>query len=218
VHRLHIVDESGAKAPRLYAILLAGFGAIAFFRSSFFTLRVSGTDIGIGPSALLQSLIGAADRMIDRDQAQGRASALATIMRDVDFDKAKAALPALCFLLVENITPDDQKNISDQIKGLASTPDILPDQKSTILGVYLIRVVGAEVLDLAVQALGSEIRKTTPTGTTGATGGTGATGPTGATGASGGTGATRPTGATGASGGTGPTGPTGASAATGGAD
>jgi hypothetical protein len=153
---------TGTKAPRLYAILLAGFGAIAFFRSSLFTVRVGDTDVGIGPSALLQSLLSASDRMIDRDQAQGRATDVAGIMRDVDFDKARASLPSLCFLLVENITPADQEGVGGQIKRLAAAADVSPDQKAIILGVYLIRQVGADVLDLAVQALGIEIRKPPP--------------------------------------------------------
>lgn len=160
VNKFQVVTET--KAPRLYALLLAGFGSIAFFRSSFFTVRIGGSDIGIGPSALLQSLLGAADRMIDRDQAQGRATDVAGIMRHVDFNKAWAALPSLCFLLVEYITPEDQKGVSDQIKSLAATPDIRLELKATILGVYLIRQVGSDVLDLAVQALGTEIRKDPP--------------------------------------------------------
>ncbi len=158
VNRLGVTADT--KAPRLYAILLAGFGAIAFFRTSLFTLRVADADIGIGPSAVLQSLLAAADRMIDRDQAQGRATDVAGIMRDVDFAKARAALPSLCFLLVENITPSDQEGVRQQIDRLAEAVDVSTDQKAIILGVYLIRQVGAHVLDLAVQALGTEIQKT----------------------------------------------------------
>jgi len=149
---------AGTRAPRLYGILLAGFGAIAFFRTSLFTMRVGGADIGVGPSALLQSLLGAADRMIDRDQAQGRATDVAEIMRDISFAKARAALPSLCFTLVENLTPADQKGASEQIRSLAQSPELGEDAKAVILGVYLIRQVGADVLELAVRALGPEIR------------------------------------------------------------
>jgi len=163
---LLIVNKLGlaanTKAPRLYAILLAGFGAVAFFRTSLFTMRIAGADIGIGPSAVLQSLLAAADRMIDRDQAQGRATDVAGIMRDIDFEKARYALPSLCFVLVENITPADQEGVNQQIERLAQAPGVSVDQKAIILGVYLIRQVGADVLDLAVQALGAEIRKQPP--------------------------------------------------------
>ena len=46
--------------------LVAGFGALAFFRSSLFIANIGGQDIGIGPSAFLQSVLDAADRGVDR--------------------------------------------------------------------------------------------------------------------------------------------------------
>ena len=162
VYKLGVV--AGTRAPRLYAILLAGFGAIAFFRTSLFTVRVGDTDVGVGPSALLQSLLGAADRMIDRDQAQSRATDVSGIMRNIDFAKANQSLPSLCFVLVENITPADQVGLREQISRLAADRDISSDQKSVILGVYLLRQVGADVLALAVEALGPEIRRQPPPG------------------------------------------------------
>jgi hypothetical protein len=160
VHRFAMA--AGSKVPRLYEILLASFGSIAFFRTSLFTMRVSGADIGVGPSALLQSLLGAADRMIDRNQAQGRAIDVAGIMREISFDKARIALPSLCFILVENVTPAEQKGISDQIRSLAEATELSEDAKAVILGVYLIRQVGANVLERAVRALGAEIRGQPP--------------------------------------------------------
>jgi hypothetical protein len=155
VRQLHVLDHQ--TSPRLYEILLASFGAIAFFRTSLFTIRVGGSDIGIGPAALLQSLLDAADMMIDRDQAQGRAEDVADTMTRVNFDKAQLALPTLCFTLVQNLTADDQKNVADQIKNLAATDKIAAESKTIILGVYLIRLVGADVLLRAVRALGKEI-------------------------------------------------------------
>jgi hypothetical protein len=143
---------------RLYEIFLASFGAVAFFRTSLFTARVGGTDVGIGPSAVLQSLLAAADRMIDRDQAEGRAEDVANIMHNVDFGKAQLALPPLCFTLVQNITPEDQKAAAEQIKQIASTTGIPDQAKSIILGVFLIRLVGADVLERSVKALGSNIK------------------------------------------------------------
>lgn len=164
VYKLGVV--AGTRAPRLYAILLAGFGAISFFRTSLFMVRIGDTDVGVGPSALLQSLLGAADRMIDRDQAQSRATDVSDIMRNIDFAKANQSLPSLCFVLVENITPADQVGLREQISRLAADRDISPEQKSVILGVYLLRQVGADVLALAVEALGPEIRRQPPVGAT----------------------------------------------------
>ena len=142
---------------RFNQILLGAFGAIAFFRTSLFTARIGGNDVGIGPSALLKSLLDATDRMIDRDQAEGRAGEVAGIMRGVDFATARVALPTLCFTLVETIDSAAQEGARQQIDKLASSREIDDQMKSVILGTYMIRLVGADVLVLAIEALRPKI-------------------------------------------------------------
>jgi hypothetical protein len=141
----------------IYEVLLAGFGAIAFFRSSLFTARVGDANVDIGPSTLLKSLLEASDRMINRSQASDRADDATTIMAGVKFMKARAALPTLCFTIVENVTDEDQKRIAAQINALIPGPDLTEEQCSLILGVYLIRLVGPAVLARAKNALGGTI-------------------------------------------------------------
>jgi hypothetical protein len=151
---------SGKSPVWLYQMLLASFGAIAFFRTSLFTVRVGNSDVGIGPSALLQALLTAADRMLDRDQAEGRAEDVASIMRVVDYTKARAALPTLCLILVQSLTQADQESLGRQIDSLDKRNDVDAEAKSIILGVYLIRVVGADVLERSVTALAPYITRT----------------------------------------------------------
>jgi hypothetical protein len=153
----HIFEKSDP--AWLYQMLLAGFGAVAFFRTSLFTVRIGGTDVGIGPSALLQSLLNAADRMLDRGQAGGRAGDAAEIMRKVDFAKARTALPVLCMIAVQGIPDDVQENVSKQIEAVNARNDITPEAKSIILGIYLIRIVGPDVLERSVEALGTSIQR-----------------------------------------------------------
>ena len=50
---------------RSVQVLTAGFGAIVFFRSSFFVYRVGDQDVSIGPGALIDIMLGAADRAVD---------------------------------------------------------------------------------------------------------------------------------------------------------
>jgi len=153
---------SGSKHPAIYEALLASFGAIAFFRSSLFTARVGDTDVGIGPSTLLKSLLDASDLMLDRGQAGDRATDVGRIMRDIDFNRAKVSLPTLCLALVQGLTQEQQKLVAEQIAKLTDEPIMRPEDKSTILGVYLLRQVGASVLDSAVATLGSQIRRDPP--------------------------------------------------------
>ena len=160
VKEFEVYGTASAPKPHrlVYEALLAGFGAIAFFRTSFFTARIGNADIGIGPSALLKSLLDASDMMVDREQALGRADHVSQVMRDIDFDKAKAALPVLCFSLVQGVTEEQQKLVAEQIAKLVDDTSLGASSKATILGVYLIRQVGADVLERAVAVLGNRIQ------------------------------------------------------------
>ena len=88
---------------RTKQVLAAGFGAIAIFRSSIFTLRVGDSDIAVGPSLLLDILLAAADRAVDRNMAAPRARIVGDIMKSVSFEKSKVSLPTHCFALMQNI-------------------------------------------------------------------------------------------------------------------
>jgi hypothetical protein len=156
------VFDTSQPHHEVYEVLLASFGSIAFFRSSLFTARVGDQDVDVGPATLLKSLLETSDRMINRSQARDRADDAASIMQQVDFNKAKAALPAFCFTVVESITQNDQTSIGESINKLVATPDVTDDQRSIILGIYLMRVVGPMVLARAVTALGDTIIKSRP--------------------------------------------------------
>ena len=149
---------AGTGHQATYEALVASFGAIAFFRTSLFTARIGGTDVDVGPSTLLKSLLASSDFMVNRKQAGDRADEVRRTMTDVNFDKAKSTLTVLCFTLVEGVTDDQQKLVAEQIKKLADDTTIEPAAKSTILGVYLLRQVGADVLASAVEVLGSRIK------------------------------------------------------------
>jgi hypothetical protein len=139
--------------------LTAGIGAIAFFRSSIFTVRAGDKDIGIGPSGFLQIYLSAADRAVDRDRAAARSAAVAKVMDGVDFDKAKAALPPYCIGLMQNVSQDEQQALAQAVgdldKGSAE-----PNVKSLLLGIELMNVVGLDVLTGAVKSLADQIRPT----------------------------------------------------------
>ena len=159
VKEFEVYGNAGTPKPHrlVYEALLASFGAIAFFRTSFFTARIGNADIGIGPSTLLKSLLDASDLMVDREQALGRADQVREVMKDIDFDKAKVALPVLCFSLVQGVTEEQQKLVAEQVRKLVDDVSMEPSVKATILGVYLIRQVGAPVLERAVTVLKDRI-------------------------------------------------------------
>jgi hypothetical protein len=150
----------GAHAA-LYSVMLASFGAVAFFRSSLFTARIGDADVDVGPATLLKGLLSMTDQLINRWQAGDRAEAIAQTMRTIDFDKAKDGLSILCLTSVEYITQEQQASFGNAVKKLSTDVEDRV-QRSILLGVYLTQLVGPEVLTRAVSAMGDSIKATPP--------------------------------------------------------
>ena len=138
-------------------ILMAGVSAMAFFRTSLFVVRAGDRDVGVGPSGFLQIYLSAADRAVDRARAHARSEAVAKIMQGVDYKKAFESLPPYCLALMQNLTPEEQKEVARAMKELdqgAADPSV----KVRLLGLELINVVGIDVITTAVRSLGEQIR------------------------------------------------------------
>jgi hypothetical protein len=144
-------------ASRWTQILMAGVSAMAFFRTSLFVVRAGDRDVGVGPSGFLQIFLSAADRSVDRDRAAARSKAVVEAMKDVDYDKAKVALPPYCLALMQNVSDEDQKELNRSLKDV-DAGSAEPKVKALLLGIELMNVVGVDVLTTAVRSLGDEIR------------------------------------------------------------
>jgi hypothetical protein len=137
-------------------VLAAGFGAMAVFRSSLFTLRVGNQDVGIGPATFLKGILDACDRAVDRQRAAQRTTVIQHAMVDVSFARAQQPLTTFCLALMQNLSADEQKTIADQIANLgnAAFDDKL---KSMVLGLYLVNIVGPDVLTHAVETMACDL-------------------------------------------------------------
>jgi len=155
--RFGVAEGASDGVLRVTQVLVGGLGAMAMFRSALFNVRVGETDVGIGPSGILQVLLDAADRAVDRNRAKPRAIRVAEITRGTSFAKAHDLLPAFCFALMQNLSPATQEGAGNEIKALANS-GIGDHGKSLIMGLTLMNVVGEDVLKAAVDALGDEIK------------------------------------------------------------
>lgn len=162
---LWIIQENqwsfGGTSPESIALgqmLVAGFSAVAFFRSSLFTLRVGDSDVQVGPSAFLNIILNAADRAVDRTRAKARARAVSAIMAGVSFQKAKDALTGHCITLMQNVSAEEADQVGQAINRLAQS-DIDDDVKTLNLGLLLMNMVGEYVLETAVDSLGDKIKE-----------------------------------------------------------
>lgn len=140
------------------AVLLAGFSALLFFRTSIFKYRTGDSELPIGPSIVLDTLLNAADRAVDRVMAQPRAKFVTELMGVISFEKAAVILPSHCLALMQNVSNEESQRIAsvvNQLRADAKMPDKI---KSLNLGLALLNVLGMQVLRTAVDSLKRDLQ------------------------------------------------------------
>jgi hypothetical protein len=146
-------------ASRIGYTLVAGFGAMGILRSSAFTLRTGNEDVSIGPSALLQIILSATDRAVDRARATVRAELMAKTMLGLEFEQIHTALPELAFTMMQNVSVEEKLDLTTELARLQAQ-DMDPTMKSICLGLSLSNIVGQAVVDAAVTALRRSLEPT----------------------------------------------------------
>jgi hypothetical protein len=153
-----LFSESGALETVITQILVAGLGAMAFLRTSIFNVSIGTERVAVGPAALLEVLLSAADRAVDRRRAYSRSASLKKMGWDkISFDKSKVALPAYCFALMQNVSAKEQNAVGEHIKAVTGNIMLTPQQKLRLMVLAIMNIVGEEVLKEAQTGLGSEI-------------------------------------------------------------
>jgi len=168
VAALHLIQVFGwnfgatGTARDITQILVAGFGSAALFRTSLFNVTIGDQVVGIGPSAVLNVLLGAADRSVDRRRAAIRTDRAAEIMAHFPFDSGAETLLRYCLAMMQNLTPAEANGVEGTISALkdpknAGVPEVI---KSYILGLSLLSLVGDKVLQRATD----HVKQTLPAG------------------------------------------------------
>lgn len=152
-----LITETDQLNRSIYEVLLAGIGSMTFLRSSIFKVRLNEAEVAVGPAALLDVLLLAADRGVDRRRGNARAQEVSEAMANISFDKAITTLPPFCFALMQNLSKDAQKEFSDQVKEVQQNPSIDPHVKSLLLGLALMNIVGVNVVRTATRQLANYI-------------------------------------------------------------
>ena len=153
--------QAGTPASQVYRVAVASLGAMAFFRTGLFTVRIGDTDIPVGPNLVLQALLQALDRSYDRHRAAPRSVHVNRIMAEVSFDRAAEALPSLCLGLMQNVSDAEQAEVGREIADLRAA-SMSDEAKRRVLGLTLMNLVGEKVLERAVIALGPTIKGPPP--------------------------------------------------------
>jgi hypothetical protein len=139
-------------------VLVAGLSAMALFRSSLFIRKIGDKDVGIGPGAVLATLLEVTDRYVDRRRGKIRVEDVNRIMGGLDFGKVVAELPPYCLSLLQNPSDEMQRDMKAAVD-LTRTQAVDDDLKLRLLGLQLLNLVGVEALQKAVVSLGDRIKK-----------------------------------------------------------
>ena len=158
-HLFNLTFGATGTAVEPTRVLIASFAAIAFFRTSLFVTHVGDSDVGIGPSTVLMTLLKAADRSVDRKRAIRRSTEVAELMDSVSFEKAHLSLPTLCLTLLQNVPAEEQERLGVDIRAFHAAA-MSDRQRSLALGLKLMYLAGPDVLRAAILALGDEIKRT----------------------------------------------------------
>jgi hypothetical protein len=138
-------------------VLMAGFGAMALFRSSLLTVKAGNADVGIGPSSVLSIMMAASDRSADRLRAADRAGRVTKIMEDVSYEKAADALPTVAIALMQNLSPADAAALRVELESLKNNKRLPNRTRALLLGLKITDVVSTHVLQGAKDSLGGSI-------------------------------------------------------------
>jgi hypothetical protein len=138
--------------------LLVGFGAAAFFRSSFFKLRTPDGDVSIGPGLIIDVFLKVIDEAVDRKLGEKRVDDASAIMANVVFAKAAKALPAFCFAALRRLPPEAQQQFAFQLDQLNKSTDMDDDTRAVLLGQAIMTLTGRRILIKAVRQLDQKIK------------------------------------------------------------
>ncbi|HJT55499.1 MAG TPA: hypothetical protein VJ761_03315, partial [Ktedonobacteraceae bacterium] len=106
----------------------------------------------------LESILSASKKEMDRQEIGVSARKVQDIMRDVKFEKAYESLPLYCLSLME-APRKQQLQLGKIVKNLHAQP-MENLEKTTLLGIALIKIVGEQLLRQAVEDLGDRIKDT----------------------------------------------------------
>lgn len=159
VHVFGLTFGAEGVAQEPTRVLVSGFAAMALLRTNFLVTRLGDSNVEIGPSAVLFTLLSAADKSVDRQRAAERSTEVADLMSRISFEKAHISLPTMCLALLQNVGPNEQAILAKSVEKLCASDKMTDRQKSLTLGLSLINLGGPAVLAAAVRALGEEIAR-----------------------------------------------------------
>ncbi|MGE3109475.1 MAG: hypothetical protein AB7G11_05955 [Phycisphaerales bacterium] len=133
-------SPSADQAPMFAS--LAGLGATMLIRAKVITLKISGQEVGIGPGLIVDKLLRALDRQIDRRRALDRTNLVQSSMAGVAYDDAKATLETHLLRALITLTKEEKEEIGRLVGEIEESPR--SDQERAMSMGYLVLDIAGE--------------------------------------------------------------------------
>ena len=150
------IEGDGQAPERLVRVLVAGTATMALLRSAILQVRMGGQDIGIGPHAILQIILGVVDGAVDRTRGAARNELLANL-KPFSFAKAQEILPARCLGLLQQCPPEEQQRLSFTVAAI-SQMNTSDREKGHQLALAVVNLVGEKLFVSVFDSLYDEIK------------------------------------------------------------
>jgi len=150
----YLIDKLFAAAipDPVARVITAGVGGMAFLRSAVLKARVGEQDIAVGPAAMIDALLFAADRDADRRMALDRIEFATPLMQSISFELAYVPMKSLALGSMQNLSAPEVELITQRLDRLADSGDIPEDDKAVLLALALSVFVGRSVVEAIVRA------------------------------------------------------------------
>jgi hypothetical protein len=147
----------------LWRSLVAGFGALAVFRSSLFVTKVGETEVNVGPNQVLTSLLDTFDRAIDRACAAKLVDGISEVeLEKLDPTRVMSTLPVLCLSLMQNFSAADQTRLAGELGKIQKNDLLKPREQMQATIVQLAKFLGNDLVGKVLTASASILVEPTP--------------------------------------------------------
>jgi hypothetical protein len=147
-------------------VFVAGLGAMALLRTSF-TVQYGADAVTFGFSPILNSVLEAVSDAVDREQAKSRDKMVRDLLTGLTWQQARALLPTYGVALMQNITPEQRRELDILIQRWDSTTAdafgegtdevAVENLKLRALGLHLLNLMGIGVLSAAIATLRADL-------------------------------------------------------------
>jgi tetratricopeptide (TPR) repeat protein len=151
--RFGLADDASDTAVATMQVLVAGLAAAALFRTSLFTARIGGQDVGVGPSAVLDVLLRTVDRAVDRRRGIERLAVVAELPEGLSFEREAVALASYATASLQNLSLTEADAFGKKGSELRHNNDLDDDAKMRMFALDLMGLVGEAGLRAAIAQL-----------------------------------------------------------------